>query len=679
MSGTNDHFETTEELAGKTFMKNTGVNRRMHVGAELVEKSGVHFRVWAPRRRTVEVILEDEAQPQAFELQPGQDGYFSALVNVAGVGTRYRFRLDGGEKLFPDPASRFQPEGPHGPSQVIDPHSYKWTDSEWPGVGIRGQVMYELHLGTFTHGGTLAAAMRELPELADLGVTVIELMPIAEFPGKFGWGYDGVNLFAPARIYGTPDDLRRFIDHAHAVGLGVILDVVYNHFGPDGNYLSEFTPDYFSKKHKTDWGEAINFDGENNAPVREYFLANAAYWIEEFHFDGFRFDATQNIYDNSPDHILAAITRRVRAAAKGRATILVGENEPQHVKLVQSPERGGYGLSALWNDDFHHSAMVAMTGRNEAYYTDYLGKPQEFISAVKYGYLYQGQWYRWQLQRRGTSDLSLSPTAFVTFIQNHDQIANSGRGERCHTLTSPGRYRAMTALLLLLPSTPLLFQGQEFAASQPFCYFADHEPELAKLIYAGRNKELSQFRSLATPEAQAYLFDPADPQTFEGCKLDFAEREQNKRIYQMHRDLLKLRREDGAFSAQRRGGVDGAVLSGEAFVLRFFGGGGVEDPNQLDDRLMIVNFGMDLVLNPAPEPLLAPPIGKEWAILWSSEDPRYGGLGTAPLETTENWLIPGHAAVVLHPARRTEMVEESLAHPNASQPSEEEKRLEEER
>jgi maltooligosyltrehalose trehalohydrolase len=645
----------------------------MQVGAELNPEGGVNFCVWAPQRGTVEVVIEDGSRPLSYELKTGPDGYFSSLVAGAEAGTRYRFRLDGDDKLFPDPASRFQPDGPHGPSQVIDPNNFKWTDNDWPGVGIRGQVIYELHLGTFTPEGTFAAAARELQELADQGITVIELMPVSEFPGKFGWGYDGVNLFAPAHIYGTPDDLRRFVDGAHSVGLGVILDVVYNHFGPDGNYLSEFSPDYFTTKYKTDWGAAINFDGDNSAPVRDYFIANAGYWMEEFHFDGFRFDATQNIYDHSPDHILAAIAREVRTVAKGRETILVGENEPQHVKLVQSPERGGYGFDALWNDDFHHSAMVAMTGRNEAYYTDYLGKPQEFISAVKYGYLYQGQWYRWQRQRRGTSDLSLPPTSYVTFIQNHDQIANSGKGERCHSLTSPGRYRAMTALMLLAPGTPMLFQGQEYAASQPFYYFADHEPELAKLIFAGRNKELSQFRSLATHEAQAYLPDPADPQTFEKCKLDFSERKRNAKIYQMHRDLLKLRREDGAFSAQRRGGVDGAVLADEAFVLRFFGGGGVDDPNPFDDRLLVVNFGVDLILNPAPEPLLAPPIRQEWAILWSSEDPWYGGLGTPPLETTENWLIPGHAAIVLRPTLRTEMVEESLAHPNAGQPSEEKK------
>jgi maltooligosyltrehalose trehalohydrolase len=630
-----------------TNLMNKSAIRRLPVGAELQPRGGVHVRVYAPQRSQVEFVLEGgpgyQDEPQAFALQAEGNGYFSGLVRVAKAGTLYRFRLDGAEKLFPDPASRFQPEGPHGPSQVIDPTSYTWTDEEWRGVGREGQVLYEMHVGTFTRAGTWRAAATELPELVALGITVIELMPVAEFAGRFGWGYDGVNLFAPTRLYGEPDDLRRFIDCAHAFGIGVILDVVYNHFGPDGNYLKEFSTDYFTDRYQTDWGEAINFDGENAAPVRELILANAGYWINEFHFDGLRIDATQNIYDESGTHILAAITQRVRAAGRARKTFVVGENEPQHVRLVQEPEQGGYGLDALWNDDFHHSATVVLTGRNEAYYTDYLGKPQEFISAAKYSYLYQGQYYKWQKQRRGTSGLKFPPSAFITFIQNHDQIANSGRGERCHALTSPGRLRAMTALLLLGPGTPMLFQGQEFAASSPFFYFADQKPEIATLVQQGRAEFLKQFRSLATAETQAVLHDPCDVQTFEASKLNFSEREQHAPIYQMHKDLLRLRRTDAVFSQPRRGGVDGAVLSDEAFVLRFFGAQGE------DDRLLLVNFGMDLHLNPAPEPLLAPHEGRIWEVLWSSEDVRYGGLGTAILDTEENWRIPGHAAVALKP------------------------------
>jgi len=631
--------------------------RRLPVGAEVLPEGGVDFRVWAPRCKVVEAVIEGGPDhkpggaPLAVELTPEAHGYFSGTVPAAGAGTLYRYRLDGGGQLYPDPASRFQPDGPHGPSRVIDPSGFRWTDGEWPGVRLEGQVIYEIHVGTFTREGTWASASRELPELAEAGITVLEVMPVAEFPGRFGWGYDGVDLFAPTRLYGEPDDFRRFVNRAHAAGLGVILDVVYNHLGPDGNYLKQFSEDYFTDRYTTDWGEAVNYDGENSGPVREFVVANAGYWVDEFHLDGLRLDATQNIYDRSSDHILAAISRRVRASAHGRATIIVAENEPQQVKLAQPVEQGGYGIDALWNDDFHHSAMVALTGRNEAYYSDYLGRPQELISAVKWGYLYQGQYYKWQKQRRGTPGLRLKPATFVTFIQNHDQVANSGRGERVHALTSPGRYRAMTALVLLAPGTPMLFQGQEFAASSSFFFFADHKEELSKLVCQGRAEFLAQFPSLATPEMQACLPDPADPETFERSKLDFSERERHAESYALHRDLLKLRRDEPVFRAQRRGAVDGAVLGPEGFVLRFFGG------DDGDDRLLLVNLGLDLHLDPAPEPLLAPPEGTQWETLWSSEDPRYGGCGTPPLETEENWQIPGHAAVVLRP-RRVENAEE---------------------
>jgi maltooligosyltrehalose trehalohydrolase len=626
-------------------MKAIDHHRRMSVGAEVLPQGGTRFRVWAPRRRRVEVVIERGRETGRFDLTPEDGegkGYFSGVVETAGDGDLYRFRLDGGNYLYPDPVSRFQPEGPHGPSQIVDPNRFKWTDHDWRGVNLRGQVIYEMHIGTFTREGVWASATRELDELARLGITVLEVMPVADFPGDFGWGYDGVNLFAPTRLYGSPDDFRRFVDRAHALGMGVILDVIYNHLGPDGNYLREFAEDYFTDRYTTEWGVAINFDGENAGPAREYFIANAGYWIDEFHLDGLRLDATQNVYDLSDGHILADIARRVREAARGRSCVIVAENEPQEAILVRPQEQGGYGLDGLWNDDFHHSAMVAMTGRNEAYYTDYLGKPQELISAIKYGYLYQGQWYEWQEMRRGTPSLKLPPATFVTFIQNHDQIANSGRGERCHQLTSPGRYRAMTALLLLAPGTPMLFQGQEFAASSPFLFFADHNPELAKLVRKGRAEFLAQFRSLATPEAHAALDDPGDPQTFNRSKLDLSERERHAEIYEMHRDLLRLRREDTVFSAQRAGGVDGAVIGDDAFALRFFGEDG-------DDRLLIVNLGADLRLKPAPEPLLAPPEMSEWTILWSSEDPRYGGLGTAPLDNDTGWRIPGHAAVAMRP------------------------------
>jgi maltooligosyltrehalose trehalohydrolase len=577
---------------------------------------------------------------EAVPLQSEASGYFSGFVPNSRAGARYKYRLDSGE-LCPDPASRFQPEGPHGSSEIVDAAAFAWTDRNWGGVSLAHQVIYEMHIGTFTRQGTWSSAAAELPHLADTGVTVLEVMPVAEFPGRFGWGYDGVQWFAPAHVYGCPDDFRRFVDRAHALRLGVILDVVYNHLGPDGNYLGKFAPQYFCEK-TTDWGKAINFDGDDSGPVREFVIANARYWTDEFHLDGLRLDATQDIHDCSEDHILRAMAREVREHAAPRDVIFIAENEPQEVKLVKPPEQCGYGLDAVWNDDFHHTGMVALTGRNEAYYSDYLGTPQEFISAVKYGYLYQGQRYKWQRKRRGTPGLDIHPAAFVTFIQNHDQIANSAYGQRCHILSSPGKLRAITAILLLAPGTPMLFQGQEFGASSPFLFFADHGPELARRIRRGRAEFLAQFPSLATPQIQEQFADPTDPATFERCKLDHAERETHREIYDLHRDLLKLRREEPVFRAQKLHGVDGAVLSSEAFLLRFFGQHG-------DDRLLLVNVGADLHLDPAPEPLLAPPAGADWITQWSSEDPRYGGSGTPSLDSAENWRIPGQAAVLLKP------------------------------
>ncbi|HWB61641.1 MAG TPA: alpha-amylase family glycosyl hydrolase, partial [Chthoniobacteraceae bacterium] len=471
------------------------------------------------------------------------------------------------------------------------------------------------------------------------------LMPVADFTGTFGWGYDGVNLFAPTRLYGEPDDFRRFVKQAHLAGLGVILDVVYNHFGPDGNYLPEFSPDYFTDRYKNDWGEPINFDGKASEAVREFYVANAAYWIREFHLDGLRLDATQQIFDATKPNIMTLITAAVREAAGVRKTFIVAENEPQDVRLIRQPAKGGHGIDALWNDDFHHAAVVAMTGRNEAYYTDYHGSAQEFVSAAKWGFLYQGQRYKWQRARRGTPSLDFEPENFVNYLQNHDQVANSLWGHRIHTLTSAGRLRALTALLLLGPNTPMLFQGQEFAASSPFLYFADHPPELAEVVRKGRAEFLKQFPSIASSDTTKLVANPGNRETFERCKLDFADRERNAAILRLHGDLIRLRRNDPFLGTAPRGTYDGAVLSNSAFVLRFFG-------RAQDDRLLVVNLGERIHLDPAPEPLLAPPLDCEWVIHWSSEDPRYGGSGTPPLDSEENWNIPAEAAVLLIPGPR---------------------------
>jgi maltooligosyltrehalose trehalohydrolase len=572
------------------------------------------------------------------QLQSEPDGYFAGRAELPPAPARYRFRLDG-NKEYPDPGSRFQPDGPHGPSQVVDPASFGWTDSTWKGAKLDGQVIYELHVGTFTLEGTWQAAERELSDLANLGVTVIEVMPVNEFPGRHGWGYDGVDLFAPSRLYGAPDDMRRFIDHAHNLGLAVILDVVYNHLGPDGNYLKAFSKSYFTDRHKTDWGEAINFDGPDSGPVREYFIANAAYWIDEYHLDGLRFDATQNIYDSSSDHILAAIARRVRDVAMGRDLILVAESELQDVRLVRTPEEGGFGLDAIWNDDFHHSARVALTGCREAYYSDYTGTPAELVGACKHGFLYHGQRSSHQKKSRGTPTRGLPLKHFVTFLENHDQVSNSARGERLHMLTSRGRLRALTALTLLGPGTPMLFQGQEFASSSPFIFFADHNEGLAKQVREGRHRFLGQFESLRSPEAQACLPDPGGEATFNRCKLDFSERERNEEIYSLHVDLLQLRRTDPVFRLQGSSGLDAAVLAGSAFVLRFYG-------RDSEQRLLIVNLGATLHISVVSEPLLAPP-DRPWKLLWSTQTPRYASGSTPPVLAEDGWHIPAESAVVL--------------------------------
>ncbi len=620
-----------------------GARRRLPVGAEPVSAEAAHFRVWAPARTHVEVALEDVRGDvvRTVPLEREESGFFAGIVEGSGEGTLYRYRLDMGAR-FPDPASRFQPQGPHGPSCVVDPQKFQWTDDAWRGPVLAGAVLYEMHVGTFTREGTWVAATRELPSLAELGISVIELMPVADWPGRFGWGYDGVDLFAPTRLYGTPNDFRRFVDRAHELGIGVILDVVYNHLDPDGNYLSQFSPYYISKRHTTDWGPALNFDGEHRGPVREFFIANAGYWIDEFHLDGLRLDATQNVYDDSERHIIAEVCERVRDVAGTRRALIVGENEPQDVRLLRSPHDDGLGLDALWNDDWHHTATVALTGKREAYYTDYLGTPQEFISAAKYAFLYQGQYYAWQKQRRGTSTRGCDAARFIHFLQNHDQVANSALGDRGHALTAPGRWRALTTLMLLGPQTPMLLQGQEFASSSPFLYFADHTPELSHKVREGRTKFLTQFPSIAQPDVRAHLADPGHPATFERCKLDHAERVRHAETWTLHRDLIALRREDATIAAQAAHGIDGAVLSPDVFLLRFFAPGDA-------DRLLLVNLGAAVDLDPAPEPLLAPPPGMQWEMRWSSEDPRYGGAGMTPLEPEGNWHLSGECAALLAP------------------------------
>jgi maltooligosyltrehalose trehalohydrolase len=502
-------------------------------------------------------------------------------------------------------------------------------------------VIYELHVGTFTPDGTWAAAATKLPHLAALGVTVIEMMPIAEFRGRFGWGYDGALSYAPTALYGTPDDLRAFVDAAHRHGLAVILDVVYNHFGP-GNRFAELSDHWFTDRYRNDWGPALNFEGSAAAPVRDYVAGNAAYWIAEFHFDGLRLDATQDIRDASPEHILARVAREARRATT-RRVLLVAENEPQDARLARPVEAGGTGLDALWNEDFHHAAHVALTGRREAYYHDHAGAPQEFVAAARHGFLFQGQRYDWQDGPRGRPARDLPARAFVTFLENHDQVANSADGARLSRLAAPARLRALTALLLLAPQTPMLFQGQEFGSSAPFLYFADLGADLEEPVARGRRDFLAQFPSLTDRGTIDRLPRPADPATFHRCRLDWREAGTDAAVLALHRDLLRLRRTAPAFAAPAAP-VDGAVVGPEAFLLRFFAAAAP------DERLLLVNLGRDLPLASVPDPLFAPPAGHAWRLDWSSENPAYGGAGTPPLDPPRRFVLSANAAVLLAPA-----------------------------
>ncbi len=609
----------------------------LDIGASWLGDGRSRFRVWAPERRSVEVALEAKGGLRLLPLERAAGGYFEG-VHPARPGDRYKLRLDGGD-AFPDPAARFLPDGPHGPAEIVDPSAFRWTDAAWRGLSPRGQVIYEVHAGAYTEEGTYAALAAQLPSLRELGVTCLELMPVHTFPGRFNWGYDSVGLYAPCARYGRPDDLRRLVDEAHRLGLGVILDVVYNHLGPDGNYLGQYSGRYFSAKHRTDWGDPPDFE---EPAVRHFFVENAAYWIAEYHLDGLRIDATQDFRDGSRRHVLAELSARAREAAGARPILLVAENEPQDVALVTPERGGGMGCDALWVDDFHHSARVAVAGGSEAYLQDYQGTPAELLACALRNGLYQGQWYGWQQQRRGTPLWTQPPERVVFFLQNHDQIANGLGGQRLHHLAGERRARALTTCFLLLPQTPMLFMGQEWFAGPRFDFFADHGGELGEAVKRGRETFLSQFPTAAHAIRSEGFHPPAGEEAFRRSRLDPAERERegHRGPLALHRELLKLRREDPLFSSQDPRAVAGAALSPEALALRFSAGG--------EDRLLLLNLGATLRLQPCPEPLLALPRGRRWRLLLSSEEVRFGGAGASfPTGEEAPFLVPGQAAVVL--------------------------------
>ena len=475
------------------------------------------------------------------------DGYFTAELAEAFPGSLYQLYVDG-QGPFPDPASRYQPQGVHGPSAIVDPASYRWQDGGWRGIALEDVVFYELHVGTFSAEGTFRAAVEKLGYLKELGVTAVELMPLADFAGDRNWGYDGVAPFAPARCYGTPNDLRYFVDQAHQKGLAVFGDAVYNHFGPDGAYQAAFSKHYFTKRHQTPWGDGINFDGEMSAAVREYFIENALRWIYEYHFDGLRLDATHAIADESPRHILTAIAAAAAQASEElhRSVHVVAEDARNMARIVTAECEGGLGLTAVWADDFHHQMRRGLAGDSEGYFAEFDGSVPSIAETAKRGWL------------RGSNPAGIEYSRFVCCIQNHDQIGNRAMGDRLHHEIDPATYRAASALLLLLPQTPLLFMGQEWAASTPFRYFTDHNAELGALVTEGRRREFASFAAFS----QLEIPDPQALETFLASRLDWGEltAEPHASVLRLYQSLLKLRRTAAAL----RGNMSSPELALEA-------------------------------------------------------------------------------------------------------------------
>jgi maltooligosyltrehalose trehalohydrolase len=484
----------------------------MRFGTELT-REGVRFRLWAPKHDRIALCIEGRAQPFAMTL--GHDGWHELHVDGVGPGTLYGFELPDGLRV-PDPASRFQPRDVHGPSEVIDPEAYAWRESEWMGRPWEECVLYELHVGAFTTEGTFRAAAARLDELAQLGITAIELMPIADFPGGRNWGYDGVLPFAPDASYGRPEDLKALVDAAHARRMMVFLDVVYNHFGPDGNYLGAYAP-IFTERHQTPWGAAIDY---RNETVRQLVIANALTWTQEYRFDGLRLDAVHAIADDSPLHILDELAARVRAAAGDRHVHLVLENEHNEAsRLTRNADGRPGSYTAQWNDDMHHVLHVAATGERTGYYEDYVGDTDKLGRALAHGFAFQGEMMNYRGAPRGEPSAALPPTAFVAFIQNHDQVGNRAFGERLSALAPVEAARAVAATYLLCPQIPMLFMGEDWAAAQNFPFFCDFAGELAEAVRHGRRAEFARFPEFQDPAQRDRIPDPTAEATFLSAKL----------------------------------------------------------------------------------------------------------------------------------------------------------------
>jgi maltooligosyltrehalose trehalohydrolase len=589
-------------------MKSLGAS--LHLGAVLHEGMAT-FRVWAPRCRSIEVAI-DGRKPEA--LTARDDGVFERSLGGLGAATRYQYRLDG-ERYRPDPVSRFQPEGVHGPSAIVEPGRFPWTDHGFRGHALADLVFYELHVGTFSAAGTFEAVIPYLPQLVDLGITAVEIMPVAEFPGSRNWGYDGTHLYAPQSTYGGPRGLRRLVDAAHAQGLSVFLDVVYNHLGPEGNYLGEFGP-YFTDRYRTPWGSAINFDGPESEGVRRHFVDNARYWVREFHVDGLRLDAIHSIFDASPVHVLTELAEAAReeAQALDRPMHIAAESHDNDRKIVLPPAEGGLGLDTIWSDDFHHTVHARLTGEKSGYYVDFAGG-KGFARALVEGFAFQGEPSEYFGRARGTKSSDLGGERFTICLQNHDQVGNRAVGDRLSTIVPFAAVKLAASLLFAAPALPLLFMGEEYGETSPFQYFTSHlDPALVEAVRKGRTEEFKSFGWAGT------VPDPSEPATFLRSRLNhsLAGAPRHRELREYYRRWLALRRSHPALGA---GGKDRshAELDATGSVLTL-------------TRQGPEAAGVRLVANLTNTARGFAPPSSDWRVLLDSEDARFAGTpGARPL------------------------------------------------
>ncbi len=591
-------------------------NRIFSQGPEL-QANGVVFRTWTTGKKNVAVVIFGEGGSVLREIPMKREasGYYSILDPKSSLGTLYKYRLD--DNLVPDIASRFQPQGVHGPSQVADGRSFHWTDSQWKSAPLHELVIYELHVGTFTPEGTFKEIAKRFDHLKRIGVNAIELMPIADFAGDRNWGYDCVSIYAPSRAYGKPDDLRIMVNTAHEAGLAVILDVVYNHLGPDGNYMGVYSDHYFNAAHHTPWGAAFNLDGPDAEPVRNHFAQNPLYWVKEFHFDGFRLDATHAIPDNSPKHLIQEIAEGVQELG----AFAICEDPRNERKLLLPRDQGGYGCDAVWADDFHHVVRVQMTKEREGYMGFFKGSMEELVKTLREGWLFTGELQKDGIPR-GTRGADIEPEHFVHCISNHDQVGNRAYGERLNQIISPAAYRAASALLLTAPYTPMLFMGQEWASSAPFLYFTDHHDELGKGVTEGRRKEFAEFSEFRDSANRALIPDPQSLGSFTASKLNWAELEQQPHLetLQLYRDFLQFRQIN--LKDRRRGHWQVEQASRRAIAIRY------RHENAGDVLIIVQLVANDSMLKLESE-LLRPAIGRHWELILSSNEPKYGGKRAA--------------------------------------------------